>query len=271
MKAFGLFEYKHNRKLARMKVAVAVMGGIGLASAVGGAVSTNAAANTAADAATNATNAADATQLQMYNQTRDDQAPYRQAGYTALNSITQDQANGTGFAAPFNMNSFYSDPGYQFTLQQGQNAINNSASARGGTLNGGTLKALGQYTTGLANQTYGDAYNRYLSTSNQQYNQLAGVAGLGQNSLNTTAQAGTSAANQISGNQFAGIQNAGNARASGYLGIGNSINSGLSTIGNMGNTYAGYNFLKGLGSGGQQYGLPGGGSVNYPTVTSLGI
>ena len=52
-------------------------------------------------------------------------------------------------------------PGYQFAFSEGQRGIQSSAAARGTLLTGGTLKALAQYGTGLADQTYGEAVNRY--------------------------------------------------------------------------------------------------------------
>jgi hypothetical protein len=168
--------------------------------------------------------------MDQYNQTRNDQAPYRQAGYTALNSIGQQQANGTGFAAPFTQSNFQSDPGYQFQLQQGNDAIERSAASRGGLLSGAAGKALAGYTTGLANTTYGDAYNRYLQTSNQQFNQLATVAGLGQNSLNTTAQSGANMANNVANNTLSGATAAAAQRGSGYAGAVNNLGQGAGAI-----------------------------------------
>lgn len=54
-------------------------------------------------------------------------------------------------------------PGYQFAFEQGQRAIQNSAASRGTLLTGGTLKALERFGTGLADQTYDNAWRRYLS------------------------------------------------------------------------------------------------------------
>lgn len=249
-----MLEDSRYRKLARMKVAVAVIGGIGLATAGIGAATSTMAANTQADAATKATDSANATQLAMYNQTRDDQAPYRQAGYNALNQITQNQQNQTGFAKPFNMSDFYNDPGYQFQLQQGNQAIERSAAARGGLLSGAAGKAIAGYTTNLANTTYGDAYNRYLQTSSQQYNQLAGVAGLGQTSVAQTGAAGTSTANSVANNTMSGLTQAANARASGYVGVGNALNSAGGSLSN-------YYMLKNAGIVGG-----GGGMDTVPTA-----
>lgn len=205
-------------------IAAAVIGGVtALAGGAISAIGSNSAADTQANAATNASNL----QQSQFQQTRSDLAPYNTAGQTALSTITGDQANGTGFAAPFTQASFMSNPGYQFQLQQGQNAINSSAAATGGTLNGGTLKALDQYTTGLANTTYGDAYNRYLQSSQQQYNQLMGVAQTGESAAAQTGSLGAAAAN-ASGNY---LTQAGNATAAGDVGVANGINTSLGGAG----------------------------------------
>lgn len=232
---------KHERMGQECYVAAAVIGG----SALIGGVTSAVGAKSGADAQTNAANQAAALQQQQYQQNRTDQQPYMQAGTTALNQIGQDQANGTGFAAPFTQSSFMSDPGYQFQLQQGQNAINSSAAATGGVLNGGTLKALDQYTTGLANTTYGDAYNRYLATSQQQYGQLANIAQLGENATASTGAQGTAAAN-ASGNY---LTQAGNATAAGDVGVGNAINGAVGTIANAGTTSILANALQSSQSG----------------------
>lgn len=222
-----VYEDRRYRKCSRMKIAAAVVG-----SAVVGGVTSMVSGNSQANAAEDASKSANATQLYMYNQNRDDQAPYRNAGYGALNTITSDFQNQTGFAKPFDMNSFYSDPGYQFQLQQGTKAVNNSYAAKGGLLSGAAVKATDAYTTGLANTTYGDAYNRYLATSAQQYNQLAGVAGLGQTSVAQTGAAGTSAANSIANTTYQGATQAANARASGYVGAANAIGGATGSLSN---------------------------------------
>lgn len=219
---------QYDIKGSRMRIAVAVIAGGSLLGGIASGVGSSVAAGDQASAATNAANL----QQQQYQQNRQDQMPYMTSGTNALNTINQDQANGTGFATPFNLASFTSNPGYQFQFQQGQNAINSSAAATGGTLNGGTLKALDQYTTGLANSTYGDAYNRYLANSQQQYGQLFNVAQLGENATATTGNQGTEAAN-ASGNY---LTQAGNANAAGTVGVTNGINAGIGGIVNGVNT-----------------------------------
>lgn len=66
-----------------------------------------------------------------------------------------------------------SDPGYQFRLEQGANAVQGSAAAKGGALSGATLKALAKYGQNLGSSEYQNAYNRAYNTwsgNTQQYN-----------------------------------------------------------------------------------------------------
>ena len=80
---------------------------------------------------------------------------------------------GWGQAAPggglpgFNWNQFQApnlseDPGYQFRLDQGVKAIDQSAAAKGTLRSGGTLKDIMGYGQDLASQEYGNAFNRAL-------------------------------------------------------------------------------------------------------------
>jgi hypothetical protein len=66
---------------------------------------------------------------------------------------------------------FFNDGGYQFALDEGTKGIENSAAARGGLMSGNTLKALTKYKTGLANQAYGEAFDRYNTDRNFYENQ----------------------------------------------------------------------------------------------------
>ena len=55
-------------------------------------------------------------------------------------------------------------PGFQFGLQQGEDALTRSAAARGSALDTGTLKDLQNYAQDYANQAYGNLYNQDLNT-----------------------------------------------------------------------------------------------------------
>lgn len=54
------------------------------------------------------------------------------------------------------------DPGYQWRLQQGLDAAQNSAVAQRMGMSGNTLAALNNYAQGAASQEFGDTFNRYL-------------------------------------------------------------------------------------------------------------
>ncbi len=208
---------------------------------------------------------------------REDLAPFRAAGTTALGQIGAGTADGGEFNRPFTINDFQADPGYGFVRSEGNRGIEQSAAARGGALSGGALKALNRFNSGLADQTYNDAFNRYQTDLGSRYNRLAGIAGTGQQAVgagNAASQNFVNASNQASqnfvnqGQQGAdrmaeNIMGAGNARASQYVNTGNAIGNAAGTIGNFFGTAG---LVRGLGSGGSTMTAPG---VNVPGVGYL--
>jgi len=230
-----------------------------------GAVGSNLAASTQANAAKSAAqlqyNLGEqslAFNEQQYNQGQQNLAPWIKQGQNAvtqLGQLQQQGANGTGPLAPWT-GQFQAPtaaqaanyPGYQFQLQQGQNAVSNSAAARGGLVSGNAATALDQYSQGLAQSDYGNVYNQALQQYQLGYNQYeqnqtnlfnryASLAGLGQTSAAQAGQLGQSAANtqgNISGTIGSqvgqNINNAGAATASGYIGGANSIASGVGNL-----------------------------------------
>lgn len=107
---------------------------------------------------------------------------------------------------------FQASPGYQFALDQGNASVNALAGARGGLNSGATLQALQENGIGMANQEYGNWWNR-----------LSGIAGSGQNAAAQQGTAMTNAAGAIS-NAYGNI---GNAKAAGAIGVSNAINGGI--------------------------------------------
>lgn len=61
------------------------------------------------------------------------------------------------------------DPGYQFALGEGQDAIERSAAARGALRTGGTLRDLVDYSQGAAAQQYQNVYDRAAQTHGMNY------------------------------------------------------------------------------------------------------
>lgn len=204
-------------------VAAAVIG----AAVVGAAASSDAsrrASNTQADAAREAARTGDA----QYDQNRIDAEPWREAGATALGQLSAGTAPGGEFNRDFSMADFQADPGYEFRRAEGQRGVEASAAARGGLLNGGTLRALSRYNQDAASGEYSNAYNRFNNDRTQRFNRLSGIAGTGQTAMRDVANQGTMNAIN-SGNN---MMQAANARASGYVGSSNAMNSGVQTIGN---------------------------------------
>lgn len=62
-------------------------------------------------------------------------------------------------------------PGYQFTRDQGMRGVQSSAIARGAGIGGAALKELGQYTTGLADQFYGNRVSQGMAANNMNFGQ----------------------------------------------------------------------------------------------------
>lgn len=208
-------------------------------------------------------------QKQVYDQTQANQAPFLQAGQSAVNTLSGlTSTPGQGllqnypgqFTAP-TAEQAQQTPGYQFTLGQGLQALDRGAAARGNLLTGGTMQAEQQYGQGLASQTYQqtfnnaltqyqNAYNQFNQGQANTYNRLAGLAGTGQVSANQLASSGQQAANTTAGinstlaaQQGQDFQNAAAATASGYVGSANAYGGALSNSANSLGNYALLNSL----------------------------
>jgi hypothetical protein len=201
-----------------MCIAAAIVG-----SAVVGGVVSSSASRSAAKTQAAAADRASETELAMYDQTREDQAPWRQAGATALGQLTRGTADGGEFNRNFKLSDFVKDPGYDFRMTEGQNALERSAAARGGLMNGGTLKALNRYGQDYASGEYNNAYSRFNNDQSTRFNRLSTVAGLGQTANNVTAQLGQQTASSVGNN----ITSAGAASAAGQVGAANAWTSAM--------------------------------------------
>lgn len=199
----------------------AVIGGSSVVSGILGSRAAEKAADTQAAAANRAADL----QYKMFLEQQAAQEPWRKAGEQALNKLIPLASEYT----PFGMQQFQADPGYQFRLQEGLKQLQGKAAARGGALSGATLKGVQQYGQGLASEEYQNAFNRYQTERAARLNPLQSLAGVGQTAVNQLGQAGQQYATQAG---EAAMQ-AGNARASGYVGGANALNSAIGNIGNM--------------------------------------
>lgn len=251
---------------------------------VGGLISADSqqsAAETQAAAANNATAQAGANMAQV----RADLAPYRESGLLPLNLLQQyggppvDDATMAQFTDQFtprapiflgpggekyrswswdpSIAGLEQTPGYQFTRDQGLKGLTNQFAARGLGISGNAMRAAGDYTTGLAQQTYGNEFARWMSqmglqSQNSQqlfnmilgnkaqgFNQLLARAQLGQNSAAQTGSLSTAASGQIQ----SGMIGAGNALAAGQVGAGAALGGGIANAGNALGQYSIYNKL----------------------------
>ncbi len=105
--------------------------------------------------------------------------PYNASGLAANEALTAKLASGE-LGGAFNPGDLTSTPGYKFALQQGEQALDRQQAASGNYYSGAALKAAQDYGTGLASQTYGDEYNRWLQSQNNTYNMLSNQAANGQ-------------------------------------------------------------------------------------------
>jgi hypothetical protein len=222
------------------------------------------AASKAASTQANAANRAADLQNQQYQQTRQDQMPYMEAGRTALNALTPLATN----YQKFGMDQFTQDPGYAFRLKEGQRALDASAAARGGLISGNALRAAQGYGQEMGSQEYQNAFNRYQAERQAQLGPLQSLAGVGQTTAQQVGAMGAANAGAV-GNYLTG---GAAAQAAGMVGGANAVTGGLGTYLNYNQ---GNNLLNALRGGGNQnlVGQYGAGNVYSPSgstgMTSL--
>jgi hypothetical protein len=152
-----------------------------------------------------------------YDTSRADLAPWRTTGAIALSKLAgmygvngaPTGGEGTDNPSADAYGGFFTSPGYRFRLDQGNQAVERSAAARGLLGSGATVKALDRYSQGLASSEYQSFSDR-----------LAQIAGFGQNATNATVAAGENATAGMAG----AYGRAGDARASSYANTGSAIN-----------------------------------------------
>lgn len=244
--------------------ATAVMGG---ASLLGGMMQSDAAQG-AADTQARAADRASQMQWNEFNQVRQSQQPYMNLGQAAINpmmsamgyhsDMSKDMSNPLNQQFSFDPSHLDQTPGYQFALQQGMQGINNSSAAKGLGMSSANMRDAGRFATGLADQTYGDQFNRALSTYQTNYNgaannasRLAGVVQMGQNAAAGVGNQGLQTA-MNSGNL---LTSGAAAQGAGMMGSANAMNSALSNgmnyymMNNMLNKMGGQTWPGGMYSG----------------------
>ena len=253
-------------------VAAAIVGGGAISGITGlvGASTSASAQSQAAQAQLAATQAAIQAEQSMFQTGLGYTAPYAVLGTGAEGELMGEMGilpgetyagqNFSGSGGPLGSIPSLTDmtqlPGYSFTLQQGENAVNNAASATGtaavpggGNYSGAQAKGNINYAEGLANTYYNNYLQNYWTNQNNRYNMLAGLSnqGLGAatsiqgnavtagGQVGTTGLSGTAAANNLN-------VGAANTQAAGLQGFGSNLSSNLllaSALGNTGTTLGG--------------------------------
>ena len=169
----------------------------------------------------------------MYNQSREDMAPWREAGVRSLADLEKMQ--GVYEGAVMDPNQYKQSPAYDWLREQGNKNINRRAAAGGQFGSGRNQKDLMQYGQGLALTDY----QGYLGRLESLMNRYAGTSNVGQTSSAQIAGLGQNAANQIGSANYASQINQGNARTGLYQNLSNigtnAINQGMlyNYLGNM--------------------------------------
>ena len=197
-------------------------------SLVSAEVSSNA-AQSAADTQAGAAQNTAAMQQRMYDQNQSNLKPYNEQGQTSLSTLTGKMADGS-LGGQFTGADYLAnkDPGYKFQLDQGNQALQNSQAAGDGVMSGSAMKGLIDYNQGRAATGYQSAYQRWLTSQQNTYGQLSGVASLGENAAAQAGNTGANYANSIGNTIMGGA----NASAAGQIGSANAISGGINNAGN---------------------------------------
>jgi hypothetical protein len=157
--------------------------------------------------------------------------PWYASGQQALNQ--QNALLGLGGdqnAANQAFDNFRNSTGYQFRFNQGQNALQNSAAAKGSLFSGAAGKALQDYGQNLASAEFGNYFGNLNALSQNGFNAAGNKAGLRQNYGNALAGIYNNQAN-LNTDAILGIAQTKNSRdAANSGGVGNLLGSAGSLI-----------------------------------------
>jgi hypothetical protein len=171
--------------------------------ALGGSLISGLFGSNAADESASSQEDALALQQSMYNQGRADLAPWRARGKAGLNALWKLIKAGPG--------EYQKSPYYDWLQQQGTQALERGAAARGGQFSGAEQKALTQYGQNLASTDYDNWLNRWYKSLTPYQN----MSSMGLQAAGASAGQSLQGANMM-GNTMTGIGETNAARQLGY-------------------------------------------------------
>jgi hypothetical protein len=189
-------------------------------------------ANKQAKAATNAaqtqyqaTQDASKQQREMFDILNAQQAPYREAGYGALNQINTMLPE---FTKQFTSEDLIRnlDPSYKFMLEQGLGATGQAMNVGGGGSNVDLARQ--KFAQEYAKTGAQQAFNNYTNQQSNIYNRLSNLAGIGQAAQSQSNTLGSNTANALSQLGIGGAS----ALGAGQVGAANAMAGAYGNIGN---------------------------------------
>lgn len=135
---------------------------------------------------------------------------------------------------PFTGEELAEDPGFQFRLRTGREALERGAAARGGLLAGRTGPALTEFGQELGSQEFGAAFNRFRTQQSDLFNRLFGVSEAGRGAALGSGQLAGQFARDVGQNIMAG----GAATAAGQFGAGQAQAGMFGNLANVGTSLA---------------------------------
>lgn len=258
---------------------------VGLGVSAVSAIAGSSAAENAEDAQHEATqagiannNATQAESRRQFDIAQANQQPFLQAGTYGVNTLLAGLQPGGQFTEQFKFDpsQLTSDPGYDYLLKQGQNALDRRQAAAGSFYSGEGLKQAAQQNQDMANthfsEVYGRQANQFQVDRQNALNPLQSLAGVGQTSANQQAAQGASYSAGLQGNTNSlNSLLTGQGNATGAAGIAqgntlaNGLNQGLSAwqraqyLNSANNPVYGYN--GGNVTGSETYGWKGAGGM----------
>lgn len=182
-------------------------------------------------------------------------------GATPEEMAAAGQAYGGRFTERFTPQDIYSDPSYQFRLDEGLKALKAARAATGTLQTGQGLKDITDYAQRSASQEYQSAYERFRQQQEAAYQKLASLAGLGSTTGAGMAGSGMTAGQAMGQNIVGGARGASDyltsgaaAGAAGTMGAAQALGGGLT--GGIQN-WMGLQLLKGVPGFGYKPPTPG--------------
>jgi len=183
-------------------------------------------------------------QREMFDILNKQQAPYREAGYGALNKINTMLPQFTRTFTPQDLTANLA-PNYEFMKQQGLGATAQGANVSSPGSNVDLAKTI--FAEKFAQGGYQDALTNFRNQQTDIFNRLSGIAGIGQTAQGQSQNLGAATSSNLANLATGGA----NALAGGQIGAANAQAGGLQSIGNSEMMYG---LLK--GGGGSSGGIP---------------